>query len=152
METGAAILTVVTAAVVVVLAGLLLVTVRRYLLERGGGTVECSLRQDPGGKWRLGFARYHVDDLRWYRVFALWPWPSVVLSRRGLIVDSRRRPTEAALVDLAPDSVVVACAALVRETGPGTEPVAELAMSEAAVTGFLSWLESSPPGTHFEKY
>ena len=35
----------------------------------------------------------------------------------------------------------------------GQEPVApvyELAMGEMALTGFLSWLESMPPGTHWE--
>ena len=31
------------------------VTLRRYLLERGGGTVECAMRL-PGGPWRLGVA------------------------------------------------------------------------------------------------
>ena len=31
------------------------IAVRRYLLERGGGTVECGLRK-PGGPWRLGVA------------------------------------------------------------------------------------------------
>ena len=31
------------------------IAVRRFLLERGGATVECGLRR-PGGSWRLGLA------------------------------------------------------------------------------------------------
>ena len=39
--------------------------IRRMLLDRGGGTVECGLRR-PGGTWRLGVAAYEKDELRWY--------------------------------------------------------------------------------------
>jgi len=53
---------------------------------------------------------------------------------------SRREvyPAEAAL--LGPGMVVVSCTA-----GEMSETV-ELAMGEAALTGFLAWLESAPPG------
>ena len=47
---------------VVVLAAAL--AARRYLLERGGGTVECGLRNPAErGAWRLGVASYQGDEL-----------------------------------------------------------------------------------------
>ena len=72
------------------------ITLRRYLLERGGGTVECALRM-PGGSWRLGVAGYQLDELSWYQVFGFLLRPNKVFSRRTLIVLSRR-PTEPAEV------------------------------------------------------
>src|ERR1019366_315340 len=70
---------------------------RRYLLERGGGTVECGLRV-PEGSWRLGVAAYQPDELRWYHVFGVLLTPDEVFERRTLSVVSRRvsDPTEAA--------------------------------------------------------
>ena len=32
------------------------IAARRFLLERGGGTVECGLRRGPDASWRLGLA------------------------------------------------------------------------------------------------
>ena len=51
------------------------ITVRRYVLERGGGTVECGLRV-PGGSWRLGVAAYQPHELRWYQIFGFLLRPS----------------------------------------------------------------------------
>src|SRR5215469_15500881 len=113
--------------------------IRRMLLDRGGGTVECGLRR-PGGTWRLGVAAYEEDELRWYDAVGVLLSPEEVLARRTLSVASRREvyPAEAAL--LGPGMVVVSCTA-----GEMSETV-ELAMGEAALTGFLAWLESAPPG------
>ena len=36
------------------------IAARRFLLERGGGTVECGLRRSPNGSWRLGVASYRL--------------------------------------------------------------------------------------------
>jgi hypothetical protein len=44
--------------------------IRRYLLERGGGTVECGLRK-PAGGWRLGVAQYGLEELHWFSAFGI---------------------------------------------------------------------------------
>ena len=115
--------------------------IRRMLLDRRGGTVQCGLRR-PGGTWRLGVAAYEKDELRWYDAVGVLLTPEEVLARRTLAVESRREvyPAEAAL--LGPGMVVVSCSA-----GEMSE-VVELAMGEAALTGFLAWLESAPPGSY----
>jgi hypothetical protein len=171
------------------------IAARRFLLERGGGTVECGLRRQ-NGSWRLGVARYRGEELRWYGIFGLSVRPDEVFPRRDLTVVSRRLPTEAEAVNLGPGMIVVECR-LGEDTsqlgsgsggggpgagdrqaaasGPGAdsgpeassdsgaapaeglqagaaeppEPMTvELALGEAALTGLLSWLEASPPGSH----
>ena len=115
--------------------------IRRMLLDRGGGTVECGLRR-PGGSWRLGVAAYEEDELRWYDGVGVLLTPEEVLARRTLSVASRREayPSEATL--LGQGMVVVSCT-----VGETPENV-ELAMAEDALTGFLAWLESAPPGSY----
>jgi hypothetical protein len=129
----------------VVLAGLGAFLVRRISLLRGGGTVEMSLRLDPGAHhgrgWALGVGRFVGDDLQWFRTFSLSFRPKRVLSRHDLLVTERRRPEGGENLALMAGSVVLGCA---HDTGP-----VELAMTEAAETGFLSWLESAPPGSTF---
>jgi hypothetical protein len=126
------------AIVVLAAAGL---AARRMFLDRGGGTVECGLRR-PGGTWRLGVAAYGEDELRWYGAVGVLLTPEEVLHRQALSVSSRREasPAEAAL--LGKGKVVVSCA-----TGDMPETV-DLALGEAALTGFLAWLESAPPGSY----
>ncbi|MBV2365301.1 DUF2550 domain-containing protein [Streptomonospora nanhaiensis] len=141
------------ALLVLTLLGLLAVTGRRFVLERGGGGVECYLRVGAGPRptpWRMGFGRYGSQELRWYRIFSLWPRPTAHLSRRGLVVMNRRTPTPADLTELTMDLVVVEVGWLAADGSDPKEPVYELAMTEGALTGFLSWLESMPPGTHWE--
>ena len=186
------------------------IAARRFLLERGGGTVECGLRRQ-NGSWRLGVARYRGEELRWYGIFGLSVRPDEVFTRRDLTVVSRRLPTEAEAVSLGPGMIVVECRlgedtsqlgsgsggsgsgssgsggsgsggggpgagdSQAAASGPGAdsgpeassdsgpasaeepeagaagppEPVTvELALGEAALTGLLSWLEASPPGSH----
>jgi Protein of unknown function (DUF2550) len=117
------------------------ITVRRILLDRGGGTVECGLRL-PEGSWRLGVAAYQQDELRWYHVFGVLLTPDEVFERRTLTVVSRRvsDPVEAA--SLGEGTVVVEC-----HVGEAADTV-ELAMGESALTGFLAWLEAAPPGQY----
>ena len=81
---------------------------RRFLLERGGGTVECGLRRQ-NGSWRLGVARYRGEELRWYGIFGLSVRPDEVFPRRDLAVISRRPPTEAEATTLGPGMIVVEC-------------------------------------------
>jgi hypothetical protein len=104
--------------------------------------VECSLRTLPQdgapGPWRLGIGRYKGDELHWHRVFGLRTRPRQVIHRRGLVVSNRRAPEPDEAPGLAPDAGIV-------EVRNGDLRV-ELAMSAAALTGFLAWLEAAPPG------
>jgi hypothetical protein len=131
----------VAAAVGVVVLALVLLAVRRRVLLRQAGAIDMSLRTRLGrigGGWALGVGRYSGDDLLWYRLFALTVNPSRTLSRRGLEVVGRRMPTGAESWAVQAGAVIVECR---HESGP-----VQLAMSGGAVTGFLSWLESAPPG------
>lgn len=130
-------------------AGLVLaaLALRRRLLLRGGGTIDCSMRlsRGRGGMgWALGVGRYTDDELQWFRVFSFAPRPRRVLRRRTLAVRNRRRPSGSEAFALAAGVVVVEC-----DSADG--PV-DLAMSEPALTGFLSWLESAPPGEYLRAY
>jgi hypothetical protein len=128
--------------VLVVLAAAALAS-RRYLLERGGATVECGLRSPAGrGTWRLGVASYQGDSLSWYGALDVRFSPGQVLHRRSLTVVSRRPslPSEAAV--LGTERIVTEL--------DSDEGRVELAMTQEALTGFLSWLEASPPGSHLQ--
>lgn len=115
---------------------------RRFLLERGGGTVECGMRRG-GGPWRLGLASYQRDELHWYRALGVLPRPAVSLPRRSLRIVSRREPEPAEARALGASRVIV-------ELGADPSSHVELAMTEQALTGFLAWLEASPPGSHLQ--
>ncbi|RZS87098.1 uncharacterized protein DUF2550 [Motilibacter rhizosphaerae] len=126
-----------------VLLVLLGFAVRRRLLQRRGGTFDCSLRNPrrraPKG-WMLGVGRYSSDTIEWYRVFSFSPRPRDVVGRRGLEVLARRAPSGAEALALLPGAVVLDCAEGERRV--------ELAIGSDALTGFLAWLESAPPGQH----
>jgi Protein of unknown function (DUF2550) len=123
------------------------IAARRYLLERGGGTVDCGLRRVAGeGTWRPGVAAYQGDQLDWYHQFSVRLRPQVVLERRTLTVASRRMASPAEGAALGAGLYVVEC-----KVGPGPGSSVELAMSEAALTGFLSWLEAAPPGSYMDQ-
>jgi hypothetical protein len=96
----------------------------------------------PGATWRLGVAAYKEDELRWYGAVGVLLTPEEVFARRTLSVASRREVTPAEATLLGPGMIVVSCTA-----GEIPETV-ELAMGEAALTGFLAWLESAPPGSY----
>src|SRR5262249_11031108 len=129
---------VVAAVLVAIVFGATGLAIRRMLLDRGGGTVECGLRR-PGGTWRLGVAAYEEDELRWYDAVGVLLTPEEVLARRTLSVESRREvyPTEAAL--LGPGKVVVAC------TAGEPSGTVERAIGAAAPTRCLAWLQAAPP-------
>ena len=131
------------------------IAARRFLLERGGGTVECGLRS-PNGSWRLGLASYQREELCWFGALGLSMRPDVVFPRRDLVVVSRRLPTEAEAATLGPGMIVVECQlgedsespGLALAGTPGQNRTVELAMGEAALTGLLACLEAAPPGSH----
>ncbi len=128
-------------ALVLIAAGIGSLAVRRRALARGGGTVELSLRMPEarrGGGWVLGVGRFDGDALQWYRVFSLAMRPRRTLTRRDLSVELQREPTSRERLALLADAVVMECRS---STGP-----VELAMGPSAVTGFLAWLEATPPG------
>ncbi|GAB2849770.1 DUF2550 domain-containing protein [Actinocorallia aurea] len=130
---------VLVAVVLLVTLAFAAMTLRRWLLELGGGTVECSLRDLGGtGVWRLGIGRYQGDELQWHQIFGLGRRPRIVIQRRGLVVLGRRDPSDGEAEALTGDAAII-------EVRSGDAKV-ELAMSLAALTGFLAWLESSPPG------
>ena len=118
------------------------IAARRFLLERGGGTVECGLRKG-NGSWRLGLASYQREELCWFGSFGLTMRPDEVFPRRDLTVVSRRLPSDAEAASLGPGRIVVECKF-------GEAGTVELALGEAALTGLLSWLEAAPPGSHLD--
>jgi Protein of unknown function (DUF2550) len=109
---------------------------RRFLLS-GLGAVTMWLRPEGSPRWSVGVAWYGGDTLLWYRALSLSVRPQRRLRRAGFRVESRRK---AGRDDLAlPAETVV----LSVQTGSGPQ---ELAMDPATLPGFLSWLESAPPG------
>ncbi|WNI19792.1 DUF2550 domain-containing protein [Actinacidiphila sp. ITFR-21] len=131
------------------LLGLFVFGLRRRLIQRPGGTFDCSLRIAPaedaeavagsGGKgWVYGVARYSADQVEWFRVFSYAPRPRRVLDRPAIEVLGRRAPQGSEELALLSDAVVLSC------VHRGTR--LELAMSDDALTGFLAWLEAAPPG------
>jgi Protein of unknown function (DUF2550) len=134
--------------VTLALLGLFVFGLRRRLIQRAGGTFDCSLRRPAGvdaepsansGKgWVYGVARYSGDRVEWFRVFSYAPRPRRVLERSAIAVLHRREPIGQEELALLSDSVVLAC----EHRGVRLE----LAMSEDALTGFLAWLEAAPPG------
>ncbi|WP_328493908.1 DUF2550 domain-containing protein [Streptomyces sp. NBC_00414] len=138
-------LTVVGSVVVLVALGLFVFGLRRRVIQRSGGTFDCSLRWDvpektdtSGKGWGYGIARYSGDRIEWFRVFSYALRPRRVLERSAIEVAGRRAPEGEEELALLSDAIILAC------VHRGTR--LELAMSEDALTGFLAWLEAAPPG------
>jgi hypothetical protein len=124
--------------------------VRRIRLMRGGGVDVCLRRHPPalsgpssGGTdvsagWHFGVGRYRGNELAWYRLTSLRPGPSTVLDRLELEIVGRRTPAEAEVYAIPQADSVLSC----RSRGADLE----IAMAPGVLTGFLSWLESAPPG------
>jgi hypothetical protein len=138
------------AVLVLVLLAAVVLASRRYLLERNGGTVECALRGPAGsGAWRLGVLTYHHDSLSWHGAIGMLLRPEYVFYRRSLSVVSRRPAEPSETVALGTDRIVVEVVAGPPPNDPDTDDErVELAMTDQALTGFLAWLEASPPGSH----
>jgi hypothetical protein len=130
---------------VLIVAAAAALAVRRYWLERGGGTIECGLRSlSRRGGWRLGVVSYQRDELHWYGALGVALRPERVFPRRSVKVTSRRlvEPSEMTILD--PSWIIIEA-----RTGLPDGPV-ELAMTDQALTGLLAWLEASPPGSHLD--
>jgi hypothetical protein len=78
--------------------------------------------------------------LAWYKVSSLRSGPDRVLAREQLEITYRREPTIPESYAIPSGAVVLACRIADREV--------ELAMGRDTLTGFLSWLESAPPGSN----
>ena len=127
-----------------VLLVLLLLVIRRVRLLRSGG-IHVALRtriDDTGKGWHLGVGRYQGDEFAWFRALSLRAGPDRIIHRAGLEIANRRDPGRAEMPNMPLGSRVL------RIENPlgGPHPEVEIAMTPDALTGFLSWLESAPPG------
>ncbi|MGH3906732.1 MAG: DUF2550 domain-containing protein [Pseudonocardiaceae bacterium] len=125
------------------LAGALLIVVRAAhrirTVRRGGIDVALRLRPNAGPHgWHLGVGRYRGDDFSWFRISSLRSGPDRVLDRDRLEIMERRCPTMPESYAMPSGAVVLRCRTELGEL--------ELAMRQDTLTGFLSWLESAPPG------
>lgn len=132
------VLAVLVAGLVLLLVGLLL---RRWFLARSGVTFDMGVNRsagpDPSG-WILGLAVYGETELEWFRTFSLSLRPRYRFVRGDVLIDGRREPEANEVQAIHALHLIV-----------GTENalgVKQFAMSPNALTGLLSWLESSPPG------
>jgi len=119
--------------------------VRRLRLIRSGG-VDAALRRVRASAptstrgWNLGVGRYRGDEFVWYRVISLGGRANVVLSRLYLEITDRRRPGSTEEYVVPVDSTVL-------RLRDGQRTV-EVAMTPDVLTGFLAWLEATPPGRY----
>jgi len=129
--------------VIALCALLILLFARREIIARGGGTIGASVRLTtvvPGRGWSPGIGRFSGGALRWYRLFSLSVRPKRSLYRGDLTVLDRRDPGDRERMALPRTWVILRCA--------GQDGVEiEIAMAQGTVAGFLSWLESAPPGS-----
>ena len=110
---------------------------------RGTGTPFTAAAVRDGRGWSYGIAQYGADRVDWYRIFSYAFRPAAVLTRRDLEVVGRRAPEGTEELALFPGWTILDC-----RFGAG---YAELALSEDALTGFLSWLEAAPPGQNVSR-
>ncbi|TNC22098.1 DUF2550 domain-containing protein [Amycolatopsis alkalitolerans] len=129
----------------VVLLGLIVVAAwyaLRWVGMRRGGGVSVALRWNPDNAragWHLGIGRYEGEMFAWYRVWSLRTGPDRVFDRNALVIADRRDPAGTEAYAVPPDASVLRC------VSPDGTPI-EISMGPGALTGFLSWLESAPPG------
>ena len=126
---------------VLVLLPLIGLLVRRRVLARSGGTFDMSVNRHPAGTskgWMLGLAVYRDTELEWYRTFSLSLRPRYRFTRGDVRIDGRREPVGHEVYAIHAGHLIVGT--------DNASGVKQLAMSANALTGLLSWLESSPPG------
>jgi Protein of unknown function (DUF2550) len=134
-------ITLILVALAVAAGGLIL---RQVLISRRGGVVECALRRSPAASWRHGLAEYQRGQLSWYRSLSFRLRPGVVFDRAELRILRTRPPTTAEAASLGPGAFIAECCTSPARAATGGQRTVELAMAEAALTGLLAWLESSP--------
>jgi len=130
---------------VLVLGAVAWLVLRFWTITRHGGVVECGLRQLPGAPWRQGLAEYQRGQLCWHRSVGIRLRPTACFPRAGLRIVRSRPPTGAEADRFGQEVVIAECETRpARSARPRDVHVIELAMSQAALTGLRSWLESSP--------
>lgn len=112
----------------------------RRVLRAGGINVALRWRARSGDAgWHLGIGRYHGEQFVWFKIMSVRGGPDLVLSRDELAIYERREPKESEVYSLPADATVLGCEFRSRTA-------IEIAMGPGPLTGFLSWLESAPPG------
>lgn len=114
----------------------------RWVRMRRGGGVSVALRWRPDesrSSWHLGLGRYEGDEFVWFRVWSLRTGPDRVFQRASMEIADRRDPSGTEAYAVPEGSIVLRCES-------ATQEAIEIAMGPGALTGFLSWLESAPPG------
>ena len=96
--------------------------------------------KDAAAGWHFGVGRYRGDELAWFRLTSLRPGPTVVLDRTELEIVDRRPPGRRARPTRMPAGRVGAALPR-RAAATWSWP-----WRPACSPGFLSWLESAPPG------
>ncbi len=127
--------------VVLILLPVVGLLVRRRVLARSGGTFDMSVNRHPvgvGNGWTLGLAVYRDTELEWFRTFSLSLRPRYRFTRGDVRIVGRREPEGREVYAIHAGHLIVGS-----ENASG---VKQFAMSANALTGLLSWLESSPPG------
>lgn len=125
---------------VMLLAAAVAALVYRALALRGGGTaaiVRVLPHNDCAG-WRHGIIRYGDETLAFYKLSSLRPGPDTRISRQGIEVRSRRRPT-AAETDIMTEDIVILDVI-------DRDDSYEIALDSGALMAFMSWVESRPDG------
>ncbi len=127
-------------ALLALLVLLVLFVAHRVQLLRGSGTqvVLRGLPAAPGRSWRHGVVQYREDELVFLRISSLRPGPDRRIQRSSIEVLDRR-PAEPSERDVVPVGATV-----IRFRDDAAE--SEIALADGALTAFLSWIESSPPG------
>lgn len=115
---------------------------RRMVISRRGGVIECALRPGSDSTWRQGLACCERTRLSWYASPGLRLRPQTSFSRSHFRIVRGRPPTQAEVAELGPGLVIAECAATPGDGGIA-QPV-NLALSRAALTGVLAWLEAAP--------
>lgn len=134
------------AVVAMVVVPLALLWVRREWLLSTRGVFDCWLRLRPATSgrtgWVFGCARYIGEHLEWFRGMSASLRPKVTINRPHVQVQAPRDPDASEREVLPPGSRVLTVTSRHGDRW-------ELAMSEASLTGLISWLESAPPGIRY---
>ena len=134
--------------VVAIAAVIVLLLLRQVMLRRRGASVQCALRLAAGSstsRWHTGVARYTGEDLEWFRLLSVSHQPRHTFVRRSIEIGARRYPRGAETFSVPHGAAIIDCDVVTRR---GESMDVEFAMSEAATTGLLAWIESSAPGAH----
>jgi hypothetical protein len=128
-----------------VLGAVAWLVLRFWIIGRHGGIVECGLHQIPGTTWRRGVVEYQRGQLCWHRTVGFRLRPAACFARAGLRIVGSRPLAGAEVGRFGPGVIIAECEVRPAHASSARDvQLIELAMCETALTGLLSWLESSP--------